>query len=212
MESAGCIAVRFWGDLACFTRPEFKTERVTYPTATPSAARGMLEAIFWRPHVQWRIREIRLLKPPRFAEFVRNEVRTKASSQIGRAPFLADEQRTQRHTLALKDVDVAVIAELRVDTAVADPDAAWHQCIRRVERGQNFQVPYLGCREFLADFEGFDVRQASVDVDERVGPMLFDMRWHEHGAAPTFFEASIERGVRTVPQRLYEGISRDAIA
>jgi CRISPR-associated protein Cas5d len=104
--------VRIRGELACFTRPEFKTERVSYEVITPSAARGVLEAILWKPAIQWQIRRILLLKPARFAQFKRNEVTKRTSvtnvqralSNGGPLDYFADEDRAQRNTVALRRV------------------------------------------------------------------------------------------------------------
>ncbi|MEE9285748.1 MAG: type I-C CRISPR-associated protein Cas5c, partial [Dehalococcoidia bacterium] len=147
----GPLLVKLWGELACFTRPELKVERVSYPVMTPSAARGALEAIFWRPAFSWRIREIRVLRPPRFVSLVRNEVTHKASvaAMAGR-PFYADEHRAQRHTLALRDVAYVIAADIvpKPLAGARDPSGFRDQFRRRVRRGQCFQTPYLGCREF----------------------------------------------------------------
>src|SRR5947208_12455527 len=92
------LEVKVWGPYACFTRPEMKVERVSYAVMTPSAARGILEAIFWKPEFSWRVREIAVLKPVRYFSILRNEIQRKASAR-GSEPFYADEDRTQRHTL-----------------------------------------------------------------------------------------------------------------
>src|SRR5215472_844295 len=104
------IELYVWGKLACFTRPEMKVERVSYEVMTPSAARGMLEAIFWKPEFQWQIREIRVLKPIRYFSILRNEVNSRASYATAQRRirsgqgYYADEDRSQRHTLCLRDV------------------------------------------------------------------------------------------------------------
>src|SRR2546427_2433632 len=110
MPSFPPLQVRVWGDFACFTRPEMKVERVSYPLMTPSAARGVLEAIFWKPEFSWRIREIAVLRPPRFFSVLRNEVKGRASVQSAQAwashggRYCVEEDHTPRHTLALRDV------------------------------------------------------------------------------------------------------------
>ena len=102
------LEVKIWGDWACFTRPEMKVERVSYPTVTPSAARGILEAILWKPEFSWRVEEIRVLKPIRYLSILRNEVNSRASERTARdwaqrgGGYLAPEDRAQRHTLALR--------------------------------------------------------------------------------------------------------------
>src|SRR5436190_5068478 len=97
------ITLKTWGDFACFTAPEMRVERVSYPVMTPSAARGILEAIFWKPEFSWRVHEIWVLNPIRYFSILRNEVQSKASPSRDR-PYYADEDRTQRHTLGLREV------------------------------------------------------------------------------------------------------------
>src|SRR5690242_11774061 len=107
------VCVKVWGPYACFTRPEMKVERVTYSVMTPSAARGILEAIFWKPEFAWRVQEISVLKEIRLFSIVRNEVQSKASPRR-EEPFYADDDRTQRHTLALRDVAYVISADVAV--------------------------------------------------------------------------------------------------
>ena len=101
------IHLRTWGDLACFTRPEMKVERVSYPVMTPSAARGLLEAILFRPQFRWRIHRIAVKKPIRFLSFRRNEVKSRLSVR-NPEPLNAEEYRTQRNTLALRDIEYVI--------------------------------------------------------------------------------------------------------
>src|SRR5436309_15329084 len=96
------VELKVWGEYACFTRPEMKVERVSYTVMTPSAARGILEAIFWKPEFSWRVREIWVLKEIRYFSILRNEVQSKASPRTDR-PLIISEERTQRHTLGLRD-------------------------------------------------------------------------------------------------------------
>src|SRR5580658_3397372 len=149
--------VRIRGELACFTRPELKVERVSYEIITPSAARGIIEAILWKPAIRWKIRRILLLAPVRFIQFRRNEVNSRistravSSAENGGAfkPFYADEDRAQRNTVALRDVDYAVEAEF-VMTDKQGPDdnpLKFDEMFRRrLEKGQACYSPYLGCR------------------------------------------------------------------
>ncbi|MBL8765342.1 MAG: type I-C CRISPR-associated protein Cas5 [Phycisphaerae bacterium] len=164
------IALRVWGPLACFTRPEMKAERVSYDVITPSAARGILEAIYWKPQIRWSISTIHVMNPVRFMSLRRNEVGNKipagnvaAAMKAGRGSLglLADEDRQQRATLALRDVEYFIqarfdVLDLRESSgqALADP-AAKHlrQFSDRARAGQCFHRPYLGCREFACDFE-----------------------------------------------------------
>jgi CRISPR-associated protein Cas5d len=208
------IEAQVWGDLACFTRPEMKVERVSYDVMTPSAARGLLESVFWKPEFQWRIREIRVLRPIRFFSIVRNEVNNVAVISTARAwereggGYLAEEDRAQRHTLALRDVAYVVAADVAVRPGV-DEDAAKYrdQFRRRAEHGQWFSMPYLGCREFAAHVTLADGSERPIDVSRPLGKMLFDLEYaasSDGRAQPRFFDAELARGVLHVPQALYE--------
>ncbi len=204
--------VRMRGELACFTRPEFKTERFSYEVITPSAARGVLEAILWKPAIQWQIRRILLLTPPRFVQLKRNEVTKRASvanalsaSRKG-VPFdyFADEDRAQRNTLALRDVDYAVEAEFRMTARAGSEDHPRkfdEMFRRRLERGQFHMQPYLGCREFPAIVEPYTGTPAPIEAATReLGYMLHDLRYGAKGNEPVFFRAKLDRGVIEVPQ------------
>ena len=208
------LQLKVWGDYACFTRPEAKVERVSYETMTPSAARGVLEAVYWKPEVQWRVRRIAVLRPIRHASFLRNEVNTTASPgrlkgafERGEDPaYYADDDRTQRHTLALRDVAYLIDADL-VPTGRGGADhPAKHRDIfrRRVRRGQCFHRPYLGCREFAAHFGEPDSSERPIDRTDPLGRMLFDLRYEAGRATPLFFNAALEGGVVHVPDALYE--------
>lgn len=187
------IHLRTWGDLACFTRPEMKVERVSYPVITPSAARGLLESILYKPQFRWQVRRIAVKKPIRFLAFRRNEVKSRLSLR-NPEPLMADEDRTQRNTLALRDVEYVIEASLRL-TALAnlprrkppaedEPDGddslvkylAMFQ--RRAEKGQCFAQPAFGCREFPAHFELADEPAmqvpANTNPDADLGLMLYD--------------------------------------
>ena len=210
--TANRYRVRIRGGLACFTRPEFKTERVSYEVITPSAARGILEAILWKPAIQWSIRRILLLSPPRFIQFKRNEVTKRASvPNAERAmrsgeplDYYADEDRAQRNTLALRDVDYAVEAEFRMTArqgAEDNPRKFDEMFRRRLEKGQFHMQPYLGCREFPAIVEPYDGAPPPLEEETRdLGYMLHDVRYGSEGNAPVFFPARIERGVIEVPE------------
>src|SRR2546423_1437579 len=153
--------VRVRGELACFTRPEFKVERVSYEVMTPSAARGVLEAVHWKPAICWVVAAIHVLAPVRFISFQRNEVASKASLQRGQRamsgePFLVEEDRQQRNTVALRDVDYVIEAHFATTPRWGPEDTlAKHvdMVTRRLEKGRTFHQPYLGCREFAAEVE-----------------------------------------------------------
>lgn len=214
------LKLKVWGDYACFTRPEMKVERVSYEAMTPSAARGVLEAVYWKPEVQWRVRRIHVLRPVRHASILRNEVSGVASPRTlesafakGEQPaYYADEDRTQRHTLALRDVAYLIEADLVPSGRGADDHPAKHRDIfrRRVARGQCFHRPYLGCREFAAAFAEPDGSEQAIGTTDALGRMLFDFRYDRDAAGigqgravPVFFDAALDAGVLHVPDALY---------
>ena len=198
------LRLRARGPLACFTRPELKVERVSYPVMTPSAARGLLEAVLWKPAIAWHVERIRVLKEIKFTAFRRNEVNTKASlpkaatiSGGGPAPlYFADEDRAQRNTVALSDVDYVVEAHFTM-TDKAGPDDNITKFVemfeRRVEKGQHFHQPYFGCREFVAEILPTDNFPTPFPVDRDLGLMLWDIRFSDDGNAPIFFPRMPER-------------------
>ena len=209
------LEVKVWGDLACFTRPEMKVERVSYPLMTPSAARGVCEAIFWRPAVSWEIQEIAVLNPIKYTSFVRNEVKKRASQRIAAGweahggGYDASADRAQRHTLALRDVAYVIRAQLLLNPGVTDDIAKFRdQFRRRVRQGRCFTTPYLGCREFSAFFAEPDGSERPIDRTEQLGRMLLDLDYATDGGGggtPIFFEAQLEHGVLRVPQRKTAG-------
>lgn len=208
------VEVKIWGEFACFTRPEMKVERVSYEVMTPSAARGVLEAIFWKPGFRWRIREIRVLRPLRYFSIQRNEVKSRAVYRTAQqwakqgGGYYADEDRTQRHTLALRDVGYIITADVSVQPGIQEDPAKFRdQFRRRIERGQHYTPPYLGCREFLAHFEPPHGHEQQPDLNTDLGMMLFDLDYHPDGSGrgqPRFFHARLEHGILRVPQALYE--------
>ena len=209
------LEVKVWGDWACFTRPEMKVERVSYPVMTPSAARGVLEAIFWKPEFAWRVREIQVLRPIRFFSVLRNEVNSIASHRSAQGwrqggGYFADEDRAQRHTLALREVAYVVKADLLLKPhADADPAKYRDQFRRRVARGQYHHTPYLGCREFAAQFGEPEATERPLPLDMDLGLMLFDLDYEQDREGrgirgkPKFFQAKLHSGVLQIPQELF---------
>lgn len=217
----GWLAVKVWGDLACFTRPEMKVERVSYPVMTPSAARGILEAIFWKPEFRWRVRQIEVLKPIRYFSILRNEVNDKMVVSTARSwarnggGYYADQpqHRAQRHTLALREVAYIIRAEQVLAPHARDVHPAKYrdQFRRRVERGQCYHRPYLGCREFCAFFGPSSPADQPIKHSEYLGQMLLDLKYNSDGSGegrPVFFNARLENGILRVPQDLYKEIGR----
>jgi len=209
MDEFAPLSVRVWGEYACFTRPETKVERVSYPVPTPSAARGLLEAIFWRPEFHWQVLETRVLKPIRFVSVLRNEVSEKASFQAvsqwprSQGHYLASDakNRTQRHTLALADVDYVIVAQIVLaEGAGAHPAKYRDQFRRRLARGQCFARPYLGCREFAAEFGPADGSEQPIPASMDLGLMLWDLDYREAPRLrPIFFQATLTAGVVRYP-------------
>lgn len=202
--------------MACFSRPEFSTERVSYDLITPSAARGVLEAVLWKPAIRWEITRIALLKPVRWIEFRRNEVNHRASTQNAKAAasggqpmpeFFADEDRAQRNTLALRDVDYGIRACFHMTARAGAEDGVKkfeEMFTRRLAKGQQHAQPYLGCREFPASVEPWDGTGALEMESRDLGWMLHDIRFGVRGAAGVtnearFFPAVLQAGVVNVP-------------
>lgn len=205
-EYNSLLEVQVWGEFACFTRPEMKVERVTYPMMTPSAARGILEAIFWKPEIRWQVREIWVLRPVSYYSLLRNEVNSRASDRAARdwekngGGYDAAADRAQRHTVALRDVAYRIRAELQLQPhASADIAKYRDQFRRRVQDGRCFATPYLGCREFSASF-GKPGDERPIARSEDLGLMLYDLEYNPDGTGtPLFFAARLERGVLHVP-------------
>jgi CRISPR-associated protein Cas5d len=203
------LEVKVWGDLACFTRPEMKVERVTYPVMTPSAARGVLEAIFWKPQFNWRVQEIQVLRPIRYFSILRNEIASRQTVNVARrwqkdgGGYAATADRQQRHTLALRDVTYVIRAQIDVKEGVGDDPAKFRdQFRRRVAAGRCFATPYLGCREFSAAFAPPDSDEQPEQINEDLGHMLLRMEYDPDGsgkATPRFFTARLIGGVMRVP-------------
>jgi len=204
------LEVKVWGDMACFTRPEMKVERVSYPVMTPSAARGVLEAIFWKPEFSWIVTEIHVLKPIRHLSIVRNELKSRQSERSARGweksggAYYIEEDRTQRHTLALRDVAYVIKAQVQLRDHANDAHVAKYrdQFRRRVSRGQYYHKPYLGNREFPAYFAEPDGDEQPIDVSDDLGQMLLDIEYEPNNSGrgtPQFFHAIMENGIVQVP-------------
>ncbi len=213
------VSVRVSGDWACFTRPDLKVERVTYQYPTPSAARGVLEAIFWEPQFRWVVEEIKVLKPVRYQALTRNEVQKKIPAgnvsgwmkdPTSMKPFYANtrgrdegENATQRSTLALRNVAYTITARALVDGENLRPDDTPEKYAsmfeRRVQRGQCFSRPYLGCREFSADFGPVNPGEQPIADTADLGLVLWDIAYapgdSKRSNEAIFFRARIENGV-----------------
>jgi CRISPR-associated protein Cas5d len=218
--NAATVRVRVSGDFACFTRPEAKVERVSYALPTPSAARNILDAICWKPEMRWVVTGIVLLKPVKYASVRRNELQSKIPpASVNRwmhAPSLyqplaagagAGTDATQRHTLLLRDVAYIIEAYPLVFDTSADnvPQKYSAMFARRVQKGQCWQQPYLGCREFVAQFGPADGDDEPHSVTQDFGRMLYDIVFRPSGNLAVFFSASVENGVmNTRPEAVLE--------
>ncbi len=196
------VKIRVWGDYALFTRPEMKVERVSYDVMTPSAARGILEAIYWKPAIRWIIDRIHVLRPVRFDNIRRNELASRVSvnksDMQGDRPVYRyiEDDRQQRASMVLRDVEYVIEAHFEL-TGFDAADPGKHLAIfeRRVKRGQCFHRPYFGCREFPVNFEWCDeVPEPVLKGEKDLGYMLHDIDF-ENDMTPRFFRAVMRDGV-----------------
>lgn len=209
------IKVLISGDRACFTRPEMKTERVSYDVITPSAARGILEAVYWKPAIVWKIDSIQVVNEIRFDTFRRNELASKLSYQNAKAAYsknvpvyvdvMADRQ--QRATMYLKDVAYIVTAHFEMTARAGEsdtPEKHYNIALRRLRKGQCFNQPYLGCREFPATVslvEDGSVESYYQDIDRfDLGFMLYDIDF-KNSMEPMFYRAVMKNGVIDTSRR-----------
>lgn len=224
------VKIRVKGDYACFTQPALKVERMTYPCMTPSAARGVLECILWKPEFQWVVKSIRILRPIAFSSFKRNEL----SSIQGTMPIDitatdsngSPKNRAQRNSIVLRDVEYIIEAAIYMSekniqkVKTRDKNEGRKPCepivkyrdmfLRRLQKGQCWHQPYLGTREFSCDF--FPVTQEDEDrADELnltypIGSMLFDI-WYDkdHNAKSIYmYDVVIRNSTLVCPDRLNE--------
>lgn len=195
--------VRVRADWACFTRPEFRSERLSYEMMTPAVARNLLQSVTWKPEMQWIVTEIAQLAPVRWQSMRRNEV----DKLMGKHPLFIEAEgvHTQRHTLALRNVDYIITAAV----ALADGVQATDTCYlgkyidiaqRRLSIGQHFQKPYAGCREMTADVDLVDERTpAPLAINRKLGIMHYDFDYSCHNPSPLFFHAELRDGRMAVP-------------
>jgi CRISPR-associated protein Cas5d len=204
-----CLEVS--GDFACFTRPEMKVERVSYDVMTPSAARAVFEAILWKPAIRWHVRRIEVLRPIRWISLRRNEVASvvsvrnvQAAMNAGRGDLslYVEDDRQQRAGLFLRDVAYRVHADLEVLPGAGENNTApkfWEMFERRAAKGQCVNQPYLGCREFAANFRLVEKpaeEPAPIPETRDLGWMLYDLDFaNAADPKPKFFRARMENGV-----------------
>ncbi len=214
------VRLHVWGERACFTRPEMKVERVSYDVMTPSAARGILEAIYWKPAITWVVDRIHVLKPIHFQSFRRNEVGAVVSGQLAKSAMMrgdvnrlglvVEDSRQQRATMLLTNVAYVIEAHfVLTDRAGTDDQPGKHAEMfqRRAGKGQCFHRPCLGAREFPADFafltNDTPLPPSELPSDQRnreLGWMLRDIAFHSDGTAERsiFFRARLTDGILDV--------------
>ena len=218
-----CLEV--WGPMACFTRPELKVERVSYDVITPSAARAIFEAIFWKPAIHWQVTKIEVLNPIKWTSVRRNEVGAVASKN----PIYIEDKRQQKNSLLLKNVRYRLWAKLEFipqrkrvkqanlfDEEHNDENPAKYNAMfeRRASKGQCFDQPYLGTRECSASFRlvnpETDELDAPINESRDFGIMLYDMDFEQDLKNPPamFYRARMENGTIIVPPRNSEEILR----
>ena len=222
-----CLEV--WGAYACFTRPELKVERVSYDVMTPSAARAIFESIFWKPAIRWQVTKIEVLNPIKWCNIRRNEVGAVASKN----PVYIEEKRQQKNSLLLQDVRYRIWAKLEfipqwkrkesknplidgeeVELLRKDENPGKYNAMfeRRARKGQCFNQPYLGTREFSASFRLVDTENDVLDnpIQESrdLGLMLYDMDFEKNVEKPDamFYRAKMENGVIIVPPKNSEEV------
>lgn len=222
-----CLEV--WGDMACFTRPELKVERVSYDVITPSAARAIFEAIFWKPAIRWQITKIEVLNPIKWTSVRRNEVGAVASKSV----IYIEDKRQQKNSLLLKDVRYRIWAKMEYRPVAKrkaegnlfvhepgkdeNPMKYYQMFERRASKGQCFNQPYLGTREFSASFRWVDAEteqlQPAISEEQGgtkdLGIMLYDMDYTDtKSPQPMFYRPQMNEGVIIVPPINSEEILR----
>jgi CRISPR-associated protein Cas5d len=209
------VKIEVWGDYACFSRPEMKVERVSYDVMTPSAARGILEAIYWHPGLTWRIDQIRVCAPIRFTNIRRNEVKDKISASNirtvmnrgeGELYLVTSQSIQQRAAMILRDVHYVIEAHFDMTDRAAETDnpGKFKDIInRRAQKGQFYHQPYFGTREFPANFkvcESIPECPQELLGERDLGWMLLDMDYsNSEDIKPMFFRGLLKDGVLKVP-------------
>lgn len=209
------VSLEVWGDFACFSRPEMKVERVSYDIITPSAARGLIEAIYFHPGLRYQVDRIRVCSPIHFTNLRRNEVKAIANARTaktvmekgsGEFYLAASQEIQQRAALLLRDVHYVIDAHFEMtDRAAPSDNPGKFQDIlkRRMQRGQFYHQPYFGCREFPAQFKPCtEIPPCPEELkgERDLGWMLYDMDYsNPENIQPRFFRAVLRDGVLEVP-------------
>lgn len=189
------LAVKVTGEFACFTRPDLKVERMTYPCMTQSAARGILDCILWKPEFKWYVRSIKVLRPVAFASIKRNEINTKQ----GTTPIYIEERRAQRSSIVLRDVAYIIEASIWQDSFdTKNPLKKYAEMFRRrVRQGQCFRQPFLGMREFSCQFMEPTESDSPIEDTIPIGSMFYDMYYGADGKPQPLFaqDVAVRAGV-----------------
>lgn len=218
------ICIEVWGDYACFTRPEMKVERVSYDVMTPSAARGLIESIYWHPGIRWIVNRIHVLAPIRFTSVRRNEVKSTIPARSARTVmergqgelYLATSQDIQqRASLLLRDVRYVIEAHFDIipeKMGTGDNPGKFQNIVtRRINKGQFYHQPCFGCREFPANFapcQEIPPCPEELRGERDLGYMLYDMDYTDpENIRPLFFRAVLRNGVLHVPPRDSEEVT-----
>ncbi|MCM1161420.1 MAG: type I-C CRISPR-associated protein Cas5c [Roseburia sp.] len=203
------IKVEVWGDYAAFNRPELKIERVSYEVMTPSAARGILDAIYFHPGLCWIIDRIYVCNPIKMTNIRRNEVKSKVNAKSVKSVMQGSKKDLylcstddiqQRAALVLQDVRYIIEAHFEMtDKANETDNPGKFQDImkRRLKKGQCFHTPYLGVREFPAKFALYEEKEVKTALtgEKDLGYMLFDLNYQKESIEPMFFHAILKDGV-----------------
>jgi len=211
------VKLKVWGDYACFSQPAFKIERVSYDMMTPSAARGILDSVYFKPAILWKIDKIHVINPIKFTNIRRNEVSETAKlssvNQTMKAPkqycIVATEARHQRAALVLRDVEYVIEAHFEIVSEKAGEtdtvEKHYSIAMRRLRKGQFFQKPFLGTREFGCSFEiiekNEDIPKSCMTGKKDLGFMLYDLNYNidkkneKQWVEPSFFRAVLNDGI-----------------
>ncbi|MDE6408666.1 MAG: type I-C CRISPR-associated protein Cas5c [Muribaculaceae bacterium] len=218
--------IEVWGDYACFTRPEFKVERVSYDIITPSAARNIFQAIFWKPAIEWEITRIEVVNPIKWMSIRRNEVGAVGVGKATATPIIATDKRQQKNTMMLRDVKYRIYARLRYipprkrkgpaareSGPDENPKKYQEMFERRASKGQFFTAPYLGTRECSAFYRLLNQDEKGgpdlINETKDLGFMLYDLDFSDpKNITPMFYRAKMERGIIEVPDKDSEEVMR----
>lgn len=214
------IITEVWGDFALFTRPELKTERVSYPVITPSAARGILSSVFWKPEIRHVIDRLHIINEPEYIDVLRNEIKSKIQKgkvkKILQNPddieldcyMYTGELRERRNSKILKNVRYVIESHIEVKEWTKEKENKYYAMMfRRLKKGQYFKAPYLGCKEFIANIKLIEdsehIAKSAIKGEKNLGYMLCDMDFSSDedkdyqvdNIKPMFFEAIINDGI-----------------